>query len=170
MNLIVAVTKEWGIGCDNCLLFDLPDDMKFFRNATKNKIVVMGRKTLMSFPGSKPLKNRINIVLTRDTNFQPEGVVVLNSFDELFEELKKYDTNDVYIIGGGNIYNQLYPHCHEALITKVDAIAKADTYLHNFDEDENWEHIYNSENYNNNGYNFTFNTYKNKEVKEWAGC
>lgn len=170
MKLIVAVTKEWGIGCDNCLLFELTDDLKFFKNKTQNKVIVMGRKTLYTFPNHKPLKNRTNILLTRDKCFKPEGVTVLNSFDELFEEIKKYDSDDVFLVGGGDVYNQLYPYCTEALVTKIDACAKADTFLHNFDEEENWEHVYQSETIINNGYEFSFNTYKNKNVREWAGC
>lgn len=164
MKLIVAVAKDWGIGCEGKLLFSLPDDMAFFRKTTKNKIVVMGRPTLLSFPGGEPLKNRINIVLTRDKNYKKEGCIICNSFDELFEELKKYDSDDVFLIGGGKIYNQLYPYCKEAYITKVDSTEKADTYLHNFDEDENWQLFFQSEEHENNGLKFTFNTYKNSNV------
>lgn len=161
MKLIVAVSLDWGIGCEGGLLYDLPDDMSFFKNTTKNKVVVMGRSTLLTLPGGKPLKNRINIVLTKDKSFEKEGVIVCNSLDELFIELKKYDSDDVFIIGGGNVYNQLFSFCKEAYITKVNQIVKADTYLHNFDEDENWKLDYQSPEHINNGISFTFNTYKN---------
>jgi len=161
MRLIVAVAHDWGIGCEGDLLFDLPDDMAFFRNTTKNKIVVMGRPTLLSFPGGNPLKNRINIVLTTDKNYKKEGCIICNSINELFVELKKYDSDDVFIIGGGKIYNELYPYCEEAYITKVNSVAKADTYLHNFDEDIDWKLFVQSEKHVNNGIEFTFNTYKN---------
>lgn len=164
MKLIVAVARDWGIGREGDLLFSIPDDMAFFRKTTKNKIVVMGRPTLLSFPGGEPLKNRINIILTRDKNYKKEGCIICNSFDELFEELKKYDNEDVFLIGGGKIYNQLYSYCSEAYITKVDEVAKADTYLHNFDEDENWFLSFASEVHENNGLKFTFNTYKNKMI------
>jgi len=164
MKLIVAVARDWGIGREGDLLFSLPDDMAFFRKTTKNKIVVMGRPTLLSFPGGEPLKNRINIILTRDKDYKKEGCIICNSFDDLFEELKKYDNEDVFLIGGGEIYNQLYPYCNEAYITKVDEVAKADTYLHNFDEDEDWSLTYTSEMYENNNLKFTFNTYKNKLI------
>lgn len=167
MKLIVAVAKDWGIGCEGNLLFNLREDMAFFRNTTKNHVVVMGRPTLLSLPGGKPLKNRINIVLTSDKNFNREGCSICNSTDELFEELKKYDSDDVFIIGGGKIYNQLFSYCQEAYITKVDAIVKADTYLYNFDEDENWKLDYQSEVHEDNGLKFTFNTYKNINVKEF---
>lgn len=164
MKLIVAVAKDWGIGCEGNLLFNLPEDMAFFRNTTKNKIVVMGRPTLFSLPGGNPLKNRVNIVLTTDKNFRRQDCIICNSIDELFEELKKYDSDDVFLIGGGNIYNQLYPYCKEAYITKINQAAKADTYLHNFDEDENWKVFFQSEVHENNGIRFTFNTYKNREA------
>lgn len=164
MKLIVAVASDWGIGCDGGLLFHIPDDMAFFRNTTKNKIVVMGRPTLLSFPGGNPLKNRINIVLTTDNNFKKEGCIICNTIDVLIEELKRYDSDDVFIIGGGKIYNELYPYCNEAYITKVDSTAKADTYLHNFDNDENWNLIFQSEKHVSNGIEFTFNTYKNTSM------
>lgn len=166
MKLIVAVAKNWAIGYKGDLLFDLPDDMTFFKETTIDKVVVMGRKTLLSFPNGKPLKNRVNIILTRDKNFKEENCIVVNSFDELFEELKKYDEDNVFVVGGGKIYNDLYPYCSEALITKVDAIANADTFLHNFDDDLDWYLSYASEIHENNGYKFAFNTYKNKNIKK----
>jgi dihydrofolate reductase len=166
MKLIVAAAKNWAIGHQGDLLFDLPDDMAFFKETTINKVVVMGRKTLLSFPNAKPLKNRTNIILTTDRNFSEEGCIVVNSFDELFEELKEYDSENVYVIGGGKIYNALYPYCSDALITKVDAIVNADTFLHNFDEDHDWYLSYASEIHENNGFKFTFNQYKNKHIED----
>lgn len=161
MKLIVAVARDWGIGFKGDLLFNVPEDMEFFKSCTMNKVVVMGRKTLLSFPGGNPLKNRTNIVLTSDANFEKEGCIIVNSKEELFEELKKYDSEDVFLIGGGILYNDLYPHCSEALITKFDAIRQADTYLHNFDEDKDWLLTYASELHEHEGLKFTFNTYKN---------
>lgn len=165
MKLIVAVARDWGIGCDGCLLFNLPKDMEFFKNTTMNHVVVMGRQTLMSFPGSKPLKNRTNIVLTRNEEFYRDDIIICHSTDELFEELKKYNSDDVFVIGGGCVYDQLFPYCDEAYITKIDAvISNTDTYLHNFDEDKDWDLTFASEVHENNGLKFTFNTYKNKNV------
>lgn len=166
MKLIVAAAKNWAIGYQGDLLFDLPDDMAFFKETTINKVVVMGRKTLLSFPNGKPLKNRINIVLTTDKDFSEEGCILVNSFDELFEELKKYNEEDIFVIGGGKIYNALYAYCSEALITKVDIKVNADTFLHNFDEDHDWYLSYASEIHENNGFKFTFNQYKNKNIKK----
>lgn len=165
MKLIVAVAKNWAIGHKGGLLFDLPDDMAFFRRTTLNKVVVMGRNTLLSFPGGNPLKNRTNIVLTTNAEFEAEGCIICHSFQELFEELKNYNSDDVFVIGGGKIYNDLYPYCSEAYITKVDAVEDADTFLHNFDEDEDWYLSYASEVHENNGFKFIFNTYKNKSIK-----
>ena len=90
MNLIVAADKNWGIGKDNKLLVSIPSDMKFFRQETMGKVVVMGRKTLESFPNGLPLKNRTNVVLTSDKNYQVKDAVIVHSIDEVLEELKKY--------------------------------------------------------------------------------
>ena len=100
MNLIAAVDKNWAIGYQNKLLTSIPEDMKFFRQTTTGKVVVMGRKTLESFPGKKPLKNRTNIVLTKNPSYQAEGAIVVHNEDELREELKKYDSEDIFVIGG----------------------------------------------------------------------
>ena len=107
MNLIAAVDKNWAIGRNNKLLVSIPDDMKFFRETTTGKVVVMGRKTLESFQGKKPLKNRVNIVLTGDRSYQADGAVIVHDMEELHEELKKYPSEDIYVIGGESIYKQL---------------------------------------------------------------
>ena len=103
MNLIVAADKNWGIGKDNKLLVSIPSDMKFFRQETMGKVVVMGRKTLESFPNGLPLKNRTNVVLTSDKNYQVKDAVIVHSIDEVLEELKKYDDDEIYVIGGGKV-------------------------------------------------------------------
>ena len=110
MKAIVAVDEAWGIGKDGKLLTHLPEDMKFFRTVTKGKVVVMGRKTLQSFPDAKPLKNRINIVLTSDDTMNGEGLIVCRSVDDALKQLKEYDSDDVYIIGGQSIYEQFLPY------------------------------------------------------------
>ena len=120
MNLIAAVDKNWAIGRNNKLLVSIPDDMKFFRETTTGKVVVMGRKTLESFPGKKPLKNRVNIVLTGDRSYQADGAVIVHDMEELHEELKKYPSEDIYVIGGESIYKQLLDECDVAHITKID--------------------------------------------------
>jgi dihydrofolate reductase len=139
MKLIVAVDSNWGIGKDNKLLISIPADMKFFRQETSGKIVVMGRKTLESFPNGLPLKNRTNLVLTRDKNYQAKGAVILHSIEELLEELKKYNSEDIYVIGGDSIYKQMLPYCDTALVTKIDFAYEADSYFPNLDQLPQWK-------------------------------
>lgn len=139
MNLIVAVDQNWGIGFQNKLLVSIPADMKFFRETTSGKVVVMGRKTLESFPGGQPLKNRTNIVLTKDQNYKVNGAKVMTSVEAVLEELKKYEKEDIYVIGGDSIYRQFLPYCENAYITKIDYAYQADTYFPNLDEMEDWK-------------------------------
>lgn len=138
MNLIAAVDKNWAIGKNNQLLVRIPADQKFFRETTTGKVVVMGRKTLESFPNGLPLKNRTNIVLTRDKNYKVKDAIVLHSMDELMMELEKYDSDDIYIIGGEKIYAQLVDQCDVAHITKIDYEYDADAYFPNLDEKPEW--------------------------------
>ena len=138
MNLIVAVDKNWAIGNGNKLLVSIPQDMKFFRETTTGKVVVMGRKTLETFPGKQPLKNRTNIVLTRDKNYQVKGAIIVHDIDELMEELKKYEEEEIYVIGGETIYRQLLPYCKLAHVTKINHAYEADTYFTNLDENDEW--------------------------------
>ncbi|MDO4521868.1 MAG: dihydrofolate reductase [Eubacteriales bacterium] len=139
MNIIVAVDKNWAIGLNNKLLVSIPADMKLFRETTTGKVVVMGRKTLESFPNGLPLKNRTNIVLTRDETYQVRGAIMVHSLEELLEELKKYDSEDVYCIGGDSVYHLLLPYCDTAHITRIDHVYEADSYFPNLDEDPEWE-------------------------------
>lgn len=139
MNCIVAVDENWAIGYHNELLVRIPADQKFFRQETTGKVVVMGRKTLESFPQKKPLPNRINIVMTTKTDYQVKDAIVVHSVSELMKELEKYDTNDVYVIGGDSIYSQMLPYCDTAHVTKIDRKYNADTYFPNLDEKKEWE-------------------------------
>ena len=117
MNLIVAVDKNWAIGNKNELLIRIPKDQRFFKDLTFGKTVVMGRKTFESFPNGLPLKGRLNIILTNDINYQVCNAVVLNCLDDLYDELKKYETKDIYVIGGESIYKQLLDKCDTAYVT-----------------------------------------------------
>ena len=139
MNLIVAVDKNWAIGNQNKLLVSIPADMKFFRETTMNKVVVMGRKTLESFPNGLPLKKRTNIVITRDKNYQVKDAIVVHSVEEAVEELKKYEEEEIYVIGGESIYRQMLPYCKVAHVTKINHAYEADTFFPNLDEMEDWE-------------------------------
>ncbi len=139
MNLIVAVDANWAIGMQNKLLVSIPADMKFFRETTTGKVVVMGRKTLESFPGGMPLKKRTNIVLTKNPNYKVKDATVVNTIEDLLEELKQYDEEEIYVIGGETIYRQLLPYCKVAHVTKVHHAYEADTYFPNLDEMDDWK-------------------------------
>ena len=139
MNCIVAVDNNWAIGYKNNLLVSIPADMRFFKNETTGKVVVMGKNTLESFPGGKPLANRTNIVVALEKDYKVPGATVVNSIEEALEAVKEYDTNDVYIIGGGSIYKQFLQYCDVAHVTKIDYAYQADTYFPNLDEDKEWE-------------------------------
>lgn len=138
MNCIVAVDKNWAIGKSNDLLVKIPMDQKFFRETTTGKVVVMGRKTLESFPNGLPLKNRTNIVLTHNPNYTVKDAIVVHSLEELEEELKKYKSEDIYVIGGEKIYAQLLDQCDVAHVTKIDYAYDADAYFPNLDEKQEW--------------------------------
>ncbi len=163
MKAILHADKQWGIGKNNDLMFSIPLDMKFFRETTLNKIVVMGNNTLKSFPNGKPLKNRINIVLSRSENTRDDCIFV-KSLDQLFNVLSKYNSDDIYIIGGSSIYKMLLPYCSEVLVTKVDAVGGADTFFENLDENNDFNLIYESEPIVTNGYTIKFTAYKNTKI------
>lgn len=139
MNCIVAVDENWAIGYKNELLVRIPADQKFFRQETTGKVVVLGRKTLETFPQGKPLPNRTNIIVSTKKDYEVKDAIVVHSIEELLEELKKYDTNEVYIIGGDSIYKQMLPYCDTAHVTKIDRAYEADTFFPNLDEMEEWE-------------------------------
>lgn len=139
MNLIAAVDENWAIGNNNELLIRIPADHKFFRQETTGKVVVLGRKTLETFPQRMPLKNRTNIILSGNREYQVKDAVVVHDMEELLEKLKQYDTKDVYVIGGESIYRQLLPYCDTAHITKIDHAYAADAYFPNLDEMPEWQ-------------------------------
>ena len=139
MKLIVAVDKEWGIGKEGKLLTSIPNDMKFFREMTTGHVVVMGRKTLESFPGGKPLRDRVNIVLTRDPDYAKEGVTVVHDTEALKEALQPYPEDEVFVIGGETIYRQLIDACDTAYITKIDHVFDADAFFPDIDAMPDWQ-------------------------------
>lgn len=166
MKAIVAVDNTWGIGKKNDLLFSLPEDMAFFRKTTLNKVVVMGSNTLKSFPGGNPLKNRTNVVLYPGGE-KREDCIIVDSMEELSEELKKYDPDDVFIIGGAMFYKTMLPYCSEVFVTKVDADGGAEVFYENLDKKPEWSCVYVSDPVETNGYTIRFTTYKNSDVKEF---
>ena len=163
MNLIVAADANLGIGRENKLLVSIPADMKFFRTTTTGKVVIMGRKTLESFPGGLPLKNRVNIVISRDKNYQVKDAVVVHSIEEALEEVKKYKKQDVYVIGGDSVYKQMLPYCNKAHVTKIDFAYEADTFFPNLDEDEQWEITERSEEQTYFDLEYEFRTYERRK-------
>lgn len=138
MNLIAAVDKNWGIGYKNDLLVRIPEDQKWFRETTTGKAVIMGRKTLESFPGKRPLKNRLNIVITKDKDYAVEGAVVVHGIEEAVAAASDYADDDIYVIGGESVYRQMLPLCNTAHITKIDYAYQADAHFPNLDEAEDW--------------------------------
>ncbi|MGI6522529.1 MAG: dihydrofolate reductase, partial [Christensenellales bacterium] len=148
------------------LLFHLKEDMSFFKKMTLGKVIVMGSNTLMSLPGCKPLKNRINIVLFPGGEKRQDCIVV-DSLDELIEELKKYDSDDIFIVGGAMFYKTMLPYCDTAYITKVDADGGATHFFENLDQKEEWELVEESDEILDNGYKIRFTTYKNNWVKQY---
>lgn len=139
MNIIVAVDENWGIGRKGELLVRIPNDQKFFREETTGKVVVLGRKTMETFPGGRPLKNRKNIILSTKPDYKVEGAEVVHSIKELLEAVKEYPSEDVYIIGGDSVYKQMLPYCDVAHVTKIDMAYDADAYHPNLDKDPEWE-------------------------------
>lgn len=139
MNIIVAVDENWAIGNKNELLIRIPADMKMFREETTGKVVVLGRKTLETFPNGNPLKNRTNIILSTQKDYQVKDAIVVHSIEELLEELKAYEEEQIYIIGGESIYRQMLPYCNTAHVTKIDRSYEADAYFPNLDDDAQWE-------------------------------
>ena len=179
MQIIVAVDQHWGIGKNNQLLFSIPKDLQFFKETTEGKVVVMGRKTLQSLPHSRPLKNRMNIVLSKsavvhsDLNLQTQNsniqkidnLLFVKDHATLFQSLQQYNTDDVLIIGGAMVYKDLLPYCSKAWVTKVFADGQATHFFENLDELQDWEMIETKPIQEDNGYTFQICRYKNNKIK-----
>lgn len=139
MNLIVAVDENWAIGCRGDLLVRIPADHKMFRQETIGKVVVLGRKTMDTFPGGLPLQGRTNVVLSSNPSYNVKGAVIAHSVEELLETLKAYRSEDVYVIGGDSVYKQLLPYCDTAHVTRIEREYEADAYFPDLDQDAEWE-------------------------------
>ena len=144
IRVIVAVDKNWAIGKDGKLLNNIPDDQRFFRQTTTNQVIIMGRKTLESLPGGKPLPNRTNVILTRNEDFRDPDVLVAHSVQEALD-LAQEKGADIYIAGGSEIYEQMLNYCDEAYVTFIDYAYQADTYFPNLDKMSEWVLVAESE-------------------------
>lgn len=139
MILIAAADKNWGIGNNNSLLVHIPADQKFFRETTTGNVVIMGRRTLESLPGGRPLKDRENIVLSSTLSPDTPGITVVKDIESLLSGIGKYPSDKVFCIGGAAVYKELLPYCDRALITRIDNVFEADAYLPDLDSSEEWE-------------------------------
>lgn len=138
MNLIVAVDQNWSIGQGDRLLFWIPEDLKYFKAKTLDQVVVMGHTTLRTLPGSRPLKGRVNLVLSRRADLSIEGAIVCHGLSELGRELARYPEQEIWVMGGETIYQQLLPYCQKAYVTKVEASVPADKRFEDLDRHPDW--------------------------------
>lgn len=168
MELIVNVTENWGIGLRDQLLVAISADLKRFRALTTGKTVILGRRTLATFPGGKPLKNRENIVLTHDEHFAAEGALVAHDLPELFALLRGKNLDDVCVIGGASVYEQLLPYCARARVTKTQLTPEADRFFPNLDELENWQIEHETSPQEENGVRFFYIDYVNLSPRPLA--
>ena len=171
MKLVVAVDKEWGIGYKGELLARVRADLRYFQSLTKGNVVVLGSKTLATFPGGKVLKDRTNLVFSRNPSYSPDGAIVIASLDELFEKLKDFKDDSVFVIGGSQIYSLLLPYCDTAYVTKFNKSFEKDAYFENLDDSSEWELVSEGEPQITDpatdtepSMSFTFCTYRRKTV------
>ncbi len=170
MEIIVAVDKNWGIGYHGDLQVRNSEDLKRFKEITTDNIIVLGAKTLETFPGAKPLPNRINIILNDQEEAKEfDGNYIVNSFEESVNKIKEikkvFPAKQVYIAGGESVYKQFLDYSHMAIVTKWDFEEDTDAYFPNLDELENWS-IYSEQNIKNDEGNYIVSTYVNAKVKE----
>lgn len=168
LSAIVAVCDDWGIGRNGGMVVANKQDMRHFVSATTGHPIIMGRKTLESFPGGRPLKNRRNIVLTRDPFFHREGVEVVHSVERALDLVR--DEDEAWVVGGGQIYQQFLPYCQRAVVTKNHCLRAADAYFPNLDQDEGWELVEQTDpitlgrGEGDEGVSFSFATYERRQL------
>lgn len=167
MNLIVSVDKNWGIGREGRLLCPIPEDMKQFKAHTLGKVVVLGRLTLATFPKQQPLPGRDNIVLSRDAAYSLPNAAVAHSLDELFSQLRAYEEEKIYVIGGEAVYRLLLPYCHRAFVTRLEEDFSADRFLPDLEQLPGWTLRDSSPRFEHEGTGYRFCTYENKNPQAW---
>ena len=167
MELIVNVTEDWGIGFENRLLVSISADLRRFRQLTEGKTVILGRKTLATFPGGRPLKNRTNLVLTTDPSFTAGEAVIIHSEQALFQALRQYPRASLCVIGGASVYRMLLDYCDTARVTRTFVRQKADAFFPDLDALSNWRAAAYSEIQEENGLRFQYIDYINLTPKEF---
>ena len=168
MKLIAAADKNWGIGRKGDLLVHISKDMRYFAKMTTGHVIVMGRKTLESFPGGKPLPNRTNIVMTRSRDYDGKGALVVHDIRELGNVLSGLK-GEVFVAGGGSIYRELLPFCSCAYITRIDREFEADTFMPDLDREPGWTLLSEGDRMEEKGIPFRFNVYKNSQPRSLQG-
>ncbi len=163
MEIIVAADEKWGIGKEGSLLRRISADMKRFRAMTTGNVLVMGRKTLESFPNAKPLPNRVNVVLTANRSYAAEGVVLCHDLADLPVVLAPYQDKQVFVAGGGSVYEQLLPFCEKAYVTRIYDVFPADTVFPNLDVNPDWMLVEQGDVQEENGVRFSFDLYEKKK-------
>ncbi|NLD19990.1 MAG: dihydrofolate reductase [Clostridiales bacterium] len=163
MNAIVVVDKNWGIGKEGNLLVHLPGDLKYYKEKTLGKVVVIGRKTLESFPGQKPLQGRTNLVITRDESYRAEGCILCNSKEDALERLKEFEDKDIFISGGESIYREFMDLCDTFYVTKIQEEFEADRYFPRLD-DMGMEMVWQSEPCEDKGVTYRFCKYVREQL------
>lgn len=166
MNMIFCVDKNFGIGANNKMLFNLKTDLAYFRQKTEHKVVVMGYNTLMSLPNGKSLKNRTNIIMTTK-DIKIDNAIVVHSMDELWHILKNYNSDDIFVIGGEKVYKSMLPYCKKVYCTKVDSVQNATVFAPNMDNIPHFKIVSESEKYTENSLNFKFVEYENSTTLEF---
>ena len=159
MNLIVAVDKNWAIGLGGDQLCYIPADLKRFKALTTGHPVLLGRKTLATFPGGRPLKNRRNLVLSTDPGFRPEGAEVFPTLEEALDAAPE----DTFVIGGESVYRQALNHCDRAYVTKIDKAFPADRWFPDLDKDIAWEVTETEGPFEHEGLEYSYVTYQRKK-------
>jgi len=165
MNIIVATSSDWGIGINGSQTIVIPDDRDFFKRTTAGGVIIYGRKTYEEI--GKPLPDRKNILLTRDSDYSADGCIIANTVDEAFSEIAGDDPDKVFVIGGGEIYNAFLPFCIRAYVTKIEAAPMSDTFFPNLDALSNWSIERRSIKYESDGISYSIIIYRNDDL--WGG-
>lgn len=135
LEAVVAVYASWGIGADGTQPLALRADRRHFKMLTEGAAVIVGRKTLSDFPGGRPLRNRANIVLTRQS-LAIEGAVAVHSVEAALAEAGQYER--AFVIGGESVYKAFFPHISRVYLTKIDSSPHSDVFFPNLDADPAW--------------------------------